>query len=388
MTVARRVAPNYTTQLGATYKGNIDAALAVDARIAGPFAPHQAYSSSPNPDRAIELDAGAIFNGSTLLEVAAQTVTGFTTPSAGQHRIDRVVVDATTGVASRVAGTAATGSPTASPPAIPAGKIPICSVLMTDSDTIVSNSMITDERVAIVDFLPKTGGTMTGDVTMSGASIIETEGAAVASASSCNIWATDGNTVHITGTTTINDFAAAPQAGAWMKVIFDDALTLTQSANLNLNGNGSDITIASGDIAYVYADTTTQMDVVVFPKNGLPINFVASTAWTPADGSGAGLSITVTRARYSRQGPLVHVQADITYPATANGATALISGFPVASETGNAQGGVAFYCSKDVNNPVCLLLSSTSASVYAGPTQLTNAQLTSGIIRFCFSYLA
>lgn len=108
----------------------------------------------------------------------------------------------------------------------------------------------------------------TGTLTMSGKSLVEAEGAAVASAASCNIWATDGNTCHITGTTQIDDFATAPQAGAWKKIIFDDVLILNQSANLNLNGGGSDITTAAGDMAFVYADTTTQMDVFVVRKSG------------------------------------------------------------------------------------------------------------------------
>lgn len=68
-------------------------------------------------------------------------------PSAGQHRVDRVVVDVVTGVASRVAGTAVTGSPSATPPAIPAGKLPICQVRITSDDTVILNSMITDERL-------------------------------------------------------------------------------------------------------------------------------------------------------------------------------------------------------------------------------------------------
>lgn len=116
--------------------------------------------------------------------------------------------------------------------------------------------------------LNPSGGVTTGDIIMSGAMIVEAEGAAVASAASCNIWATDGNTCHVTGTTQIDDFATAPQAGAWKKVIFDDALILNQSANLNLNGGGEDITTEAGDMAFVYADTTTQMDVFVVRKSG------------------------------------------------------------------------------------------------------------------------
>lgn len=157
MTVARRVAPNYTTQSAAQYKANIDAAFAVDARFGGWFAPHQVYAGSPNPDLAIEIDAGALWDGSQLNEIASQVVGGFTIPSAGQSRVDRVVIDGATGAASRVAGTPATGSPTAVAPQIPSGKIPVCQVLITSADTVITDSMITDERVFVsnpVDNLP------------------------------------------------------------------------------------------------------------------------------------------------------------------------------------------------------------------------------------------
>ena len=98
-------------------------------------------------------------------------------------------------------------------------------------------------------------------------SIIQAEGAAVASATSTNIWANDGDTVHITGTTTITSFGTAVQAGQWKRVIFDGALTLTHGANLSLPGSAN-ITTAADDMAFVYADTTTQFDVIYFKKNG------------------------------------------------------------------------------------------------------------------------
>lgn len=112
------------------------------------------------------------------------------------------------------------------------------------------------------------GGTMTGDLTMSGAQIITAEGADVTAAATTNIWATDGNTRHVTGNTTITSFGTAPQAGARMKLIFDGTPQLTQGTNLNLNAGGSNITIEAGDWAEVYADTTTQFDVVVHRKSG------------------------------------------------------------------------------------------------------------------------
>lgn len=137
-----------------------------------------------------------------------------------------------------------------------AARATLGAVGLTGNETVAGNKTLSGDTVH------------TGKVTMTSKSIVEAEGAAVASAASCNIWAGDGNTVHITGTTQIDDFATAPQAGAWMRVIFDDALILNQSANLNLNGGGADITTAAGDMAFVYADTTTQMDVFVVRKSG------------------------------------------------------------------------------------------------------------------------
>lgn len=113
--------------------------------------------------------------------------------------------------------------------------------------------------------------TFTGVITMDGKSLIQAKGANVASASTADIWANDGDTLHITGTTNITSLGSAPQAGAWKKVIFDGTLTLTQSTNLNLNGGGGNITVAAGDIAFVFADTASQLDVYVIKKSGQPI---------------------------------------------------------------------------------------------------------------------
>ena len=96
-------------------------------------------------------------------------------------------------------------------------------------------------------------------------------GSAVASAATANIWVTDGNTLHVTGTVGITSFGTAASAGARRTVVFDDIVTLTNSANLSLPG-GADYTTAAGDILTVYAETTTQLEVAVYPKSGLPAN--------------------------------------------------------------------------------------------------------------------
>ena len=110
--------------------------------------------------------------------------------------------------------------------------------------------------------LLKSGGTMTGDLTMSGASVIEAMGASVAGASTTDIWATDGGSRHITGSgATIASLGTAPQAGARMLVIMDGAHTLVHGSNLDLPGNVNRTT-AAGDRFWVLAETTTAARVV------------------------------------------------------------------------------------------------------------------------------
>lgn len=100
-------------------------------------------------------------------------------------------------------------------------------------------------------------------------SIETAKGADVSSASPGDVWTNkDGNYSHITGTTTITDWGTAPQAGATRVVIFDGALQLTDGANQRINGGGSNYTTAAGDIAVIYADTTTAFKVTVFPRSG------------------------------------------------------------------------------------------------------------------------
>lgn len=141
--------PDYTAQAqsGTSYPLNIDAAIKAGKRLATWFAPHQQDVGSPSPDMTLRIDGGWIDNGVTQTEVAAQTVSGFTIPSAGQNRVDRVVIDRITGVATRVAGTAVTGSPSSVAPAIAVGKMPCCQVYFTSADTAVLNTMIADERM-------------------------------------------------------------------------------------------------------------------------------------------------------------------------------------------------------------------------------------------------
>src|SRR5262249_5348570 len=112
----------------------------------------------------VRLDAGHLWDGTTLTEVAAQSCALITAP-VGNPRIDRIVIDKTTGAVSVVGGTPA-GSPAA--PAIPAGKIPVAQVLLATTSTTITNSMITDER-ALVTTPPATSFSPMPQTTVTGA---------------------------------------------------------------------------------------------------------------------------------------------------------------------------------------------------------------------------
>lgn len=88
-------------------------------------------------------------------------------------------------------------------------------------------------------------------------------GASIASASTPNINDATGNTVFITGTTTITGFSTADQAGIERKLIFNDAVILTHSSSLKLFGDAN-ITTVAGDVAVFIAETTTVWRMVAF----------------------------------------------------------------------------------------------------------------------------
>ncbi|MES0445009.1 MAG: hypothetical protein ABUJ92_00550 [Desulfobacterales bacterium] len=75
---------------------------------------------------------------------------------------------------------------------------------------------------------------------------MHTEGAAIASATTTDIQASTGDTVHITGTVTITGLGTANRAGVARNLVFDGALTLTNSASLILP-SGANITTSAGD---------------------------------------------------------------------------------------------------------------------------------------------
>lgn len=141
-------------------------------------------------------------------------------------------------------------------------------------DMIGSNNLgeITDEAASRANIGAAKSGANT-DITSVGdldtgtlnvtEAVIFKEGAAVVSATTTEVWATDGNCRHVTGNNPISSFGTAPKAGATMRVIIDGTVTINDSANLLLNNGGRDVELNPGDWIDLYADTTTALRGVV-----------------------------------------------------------------------------------------------------------------------------
>lgn len=225
-------------------------------------------------------DGAGIWCGTAGGTADALTLTpspAITAYAAGQ-RFDFVSSAANTGAATvAVSGLAATAIQVGAA-ALSAGDIPNgarCSV-QYDGTQFQLHGVSQPGGLSSVagDASPQLGGALDTN----GQAINYSEGSAVASASAPNIWATDGNTVHVTGTTTITDFADAPRIGASRWLVFDGALTLTHGSGITLPGSAN-ITTAAGDMAYVYADAVDAFRVVYFKASGVPV----SGSWPTPD---------------------------------------------------------------------------------------------------------
>lgn len=149
MATAQFQITDFTLDDPATLKAKLDGNSKVLARTAG----YQCYAAAV-PNMTVKAAAGGRFVSGVLVENAIQTSGAITAPVTNP-RIDRVVVNQATGVASVVTGTEA-GVPVAPP--IPSGFEPVAQIALLTSTTAITNSMITDERVP-----PGTGASTSGD---------------------------------------------------------------------------------------------------------------------------------------------------------------------------------------------------------------------------------
>ena len=109
--------------------------------------------------------------------------------------------------------------------------------------------------------------------------------------------------------------------------------------------------------------------------------------WTPTDTSGATLSLTA-EGYYVREGALVTVTGNITYPATADGSAAQVGGLPFSSQNiTSSWGGAPTYTDVGSAFTIVVVGNSTNIQFYdlAGAAK-SNANLSTKIIRFQLTY--
>lgn len=166
-----------------------------------------------------------------------------------------------------------------------------------------------------------------------------TKGADIPSATTTDIWASTGQFVHVTGTTTITSFGATSVAGNTRVVVFDGILTLTHNgATLALPGNAN-ITTAAGDIAIVVSEGGGVSRVINYERRSLaPITQNVTASFTPTvvglTSPGVGTYTTQTGA-YTRIGNVVTFKITLVWTAHTGTGLAAIDGLPFTATAGD-----------------------------------------------------
>lgn len=270
MTVGSWNRPNYLTQTGTAYPLAIDGDLAVAERVVASFSPAPAVPAAMT----VTLAAGALFVAGTLVEVAAQSVSIGAAP-ASNSRIDRIVVDETTGVASVIVGTVA-ASPTA--PAITSGKYPVARVTVAAGTTAIAATMIDDERVPFVGQASIRSNSLTPSRLALGS------WTTLASAATVNLGGQNSRNIVISGSVAITSFGTSgPADNVPYLLRFTGTPLLTAGANLILPG-GANITAAAGDVMMVVHDTTSVWRVVFYGSAGVSPVGLQQTDWNTGTG--------------------------------------------------------------------------------------------------------
>ena len=258
------------------------------------------------------------------------------------------------------------------------GSVALANVQVTGVGTTFPNNYLANSSVTIGNTAVALGSTVTsfGNVTLTNATISSVS--AVLTPAQGGTGVNNGsNTITIAGnvthsgaftqtfTATGNTSLTLPTSGTLQTTTGSLAsntglpLTTGVTGTLPVANGGTNLTSFTAN-GVVYASSTSALATssaftfngtdVGFTGNLVPgtaakgINFTANTpasgmtsqllnwyeqgTWTPTDGSGAGLSLSVTYARYTRIGRLITIETQITYPATASAASAVINGLP------------------------------------------------------------
>lgn len=172
------------------------------------------------------------------------------------------------------------------------------------------------------------------------------------------------------------------------------ALTVStgiSAANLTVSGGSTFVGAAvfSTGVTLSTGTLTLNQGQIVFPATQVAsasttaLDDYRESTWTPTDGSGAGLALTVNLATYTKVGRLITAQIDVTYPATVNGATAQIDGLPTPAA--NVQYSMV---SDGTTSYLGVITVASGLQFVSGGANKTNANLTGARMRGSLTYFA
>lgn len=159
-----------------------------------------------------------------------------------------------------------------------------------------------------------------------------------------------------------------PYVGQTITEVFPTSISVdsaTISGNTTIGGTlgVTGASTLSGTLGVTGVSTLS--DNIVFGASGKGVHLGVTSAtasnlvddyeegtWTPTDGSGANLSLTVLDATYTKIGRLVQCYAQVSYPSTSNTAQAQIGGLPFTNIAGNGANHGAFTVFANYNTDV------------------------------------
>jgi hypothetical protein len=187
------------------------------------------------------------------------------------------------------------------------------------------------------------------------------------SASTPAIRGTDANTGIFFGTDVIGFSEGGVQSGE-----FNASGNLKLTGNLSVGGatpatSGSGITFPATQSASSDANTLDDYE---------------EGTWTPADGSGAGLSFSSVSATYEKIGRTVIARFALTYPSTANGSSTTISGLPftTANSQDSRQGFITICNESTVSRPIPNANGTTIVLINSSGANISNATMSTRLV--------
>lgn len=289
-------------------------------------------------------------------------------------------------VTSILTGTGLTGGPITTTGTLAFEPIPAHTFWANTSDvmaTPTATSLITNPLTLLFDADSGSTGLTNNTITISGGTTGLTTSAA---ASTINLEGTLG-LAH--GGTNADLSTTGGTSKVLKQTTMGGAVTVAQLAASDLS-NG---TTGSGAAVLATSPTLTTPSLGVASATSLSFGGSALAryevgTWTPTDASGASLTFTGVSAGYTVIGNMAFVYVELTYPSTADGSQAIITGLPVAvPNAGYAVQGLLSLNTTTIAVKIVTIKNSTSCSFYTSTdVPVTNAELSTATINGILTY--